>query len=268
MAGYAALHFKFTSSNMARKTTTSSPRRAKPRTAAKKHAASGGPLRRVLHVVGWILPGIVAVILILRFVPPPTSAFIITCQAERMLGLASGPAVMHEWTPMRRIPRHMALAVVAAEDQNFPNHFGFDVDAIARAVEHNKKSQSVRGASTISQQTAKNLFLWSGRSYVRKGLEAGLTVLIELLWSKERILEVYLNIAEFGNGTYGVGAAAKRFFGKTPAGLTTREAALLASVLPNPKRFSAARPSSYLLQRAHWVQTQMKQLGPNHIDWR
>ncbi|PKN40659.1 MAG: monofunctional biosynthetic peptidoglycan transglycosylase [Deltaproteobacteria bacterium HGW-Deltaproteobacteria-18] len=267
MAGYAAIHFKSTSSNMARKTTTSTPRRGGSRTSAKKHAASRGPLRRVLQAAGWILPGIVVVILIFRFIPPPTSAFIITCQVERLLDPASGPAVMHEWTPMRRIPAHMALAVVAAEDQNFPNHFGFDLDAIARAVKHNKKSQNVRGASTISQQTAKNLFLWSGRSYVRKALEAGLTVLIELLWSKERILEVYLNIAQFGDGTYGVGAAAKRFFGKTPAGLTTREAALLASVLPSPDRFSPARPSSYLRQRAQWVQTQMRQLGPNHIEW-
>ena len=129
---------------MARKTTTSSPRRNQHRPAAKKHAASTGLLGRALRVAGWILPGIVAIILILRFVPPPTSAFIITCQVERLLDPASGPAVMHEWTPMRRIPRHMALAVVAAEDQNFPNHFGFDVDAIARAVEHNKKSQSVQ----------------------------------------------------------------------------------------------------------------------------
>lgn len=262
MAGHAALYALSTSSNMARKTTTSRPRRTQPRPAASK-----GLLRRVLRMAGWILPGIVAVILILRFVPPPTSAFIITRHVERMLDSAPGPAVMHEWTPMRGIPRHMALAVVAAEDQNFPGHFGFDVDAIARAVEHNKTNQGVRGASTISQQTAKNLFLWSGRSYVRKALEAGFTVLIELLWSKQRILEVYLNIAEFGDGTYGVGAASKRFFGKTPAKLTTHEAALLAAVLPSPKKFSAARPSSYLRQRAQWVQTQMGQLGPNHIEW-
>lgn len=168
---------------------------------------------------------------------------------------------------MHNIPRHMALAVVAAEDQNFPHHFGFDVDAITRAVEHNEKGRTVRGASTISQQVAKNLFLWSGRSYVRKGLEAGLTVLIELLWPKKRILEVYLNIAEFGDGTYGVNAAARRFFNKPPDRLTAQEAALLAAVLPSPKRSSATHPSAYVRQRAQWIQTQMRQLGPDHIDW-
>ena len=206
-------------------------------------------------------------ILLLRFVPPPTSAFMLARYADRMFTDAKGPAIMYAWTPKSSMPPHVPLAVVAAEDQNFPNHFGFDVDAISRAMEHNDKGRSVRGASTISQQVAKNLFLWSGRSYVRKGLEAGLTVLIELLWSKQRILEVYLNIAEFGDGTYGVQAAAKRFFNKTPDRLSIHEAALLASVLPSPRRFSATRPSAYIRQRAQWVQTQMRQLGPGYIDW-
>ena len=228
---------------MARKTTTSSPRRARSQTAPRN---TTGLIRRGLRVAAWILPGIAAMILVLRFVPPPTSAFML----------------------VRNMPVNMALAVVAAEDQNFPRHFGFVVDAIARAMEHNEKGRSVRGASTISQQVAKNLFLWSGRSYLRKGLEAGLTVLIELLWSKQRILEVYLNIAEFGDGTYGVQAAAKRFFNKTPDRLTAHEAALLASVLPNPRRCSASRPSAYVRQRAQWIETQMRQLGPGYIDWR
>jgi monofunctional biosynthetic peptidoglycan transglycosylase len=248
---------------MARKTTTP-PRRARSQATPRNTI---GFFRRVLRVAAWILPGIVAMILLLRFVPPPTSAFMLVRHVERLTGAAPGPAVMNNWTSMRNIPEHMALAVVAAEDQNFPNHFGFDVDAISRAMEHNDKGRSVRGASTISQQVAKNLFLWSGRSYVRKGLEAGLTVLIELLWSKQRILEVYLNIAEFGDGTYGVQAAAKRFFNKTPDRLSVHEAALLASVLPSPRRFSAARPSAYIRQRAQWVQTQMRQLGPGYIDW-
>jgi monofunctional biosynthetic peptidoglycan transglycosylase len=253
---------------MARNTTTFRPRGAQSRPTAKKRATtSPGPIRLVLRVAAWILPGIVALILLLRFLPPPTSAFMLTRQVERLLDSTPGPAVMYEWTSREAIPRHMALAVVAVEDQNFPHHFGFDVDAIARAMEHNDKGRSVRGASTISQQVAKNLFLWSGRTYVRKGLEAGLTVLIELLWPKQRILEVYLNIAEFGDGTYGVGAAARRFYGKSPAELTTREAALLASVLPNPRRFSAQRPSSSLRQKARWVQAQMRQLGPGHIAW-
>jgi monofunctional biosynthetic peptidoglycan transglycosylase len=220
-----------------------------------------------VRAVLWILPGLAALVLVLRFVPPPTSAFMLTRHAERLFGGGSGPAVMYSWTPMETIPRHMALAVVAAEDQNFPRHFGFDVDAIARAVEHNERGGTLRGASTITQQVAKNLFLWSGRSYVRKALEAGLTVLIELLWTKERILEVYLNIAEFGDGTYGVKAAARRYFGKTPAALGPDEAALLAAVLPNPRRLLARKPSPYVRERARWIRTQMRQLGEKHVDF-
>lgn len=212
--------------------------------------------------------GLILLILMLRFVPPPTSAFMLVRHVERLFDTPPGPAIMYAWTPMDAIPAHMALAVVAAEDQNFPLHFGFDLDAIARAMEHNEKRHTVRGASTISQQVAKNLFLWSGRSYMRKGLEAGVTVLIEALWSKKRILEVYLNIAEFGDGTYGVGAAARRFYGKTPDRLTRQEAALLASVLPSPRKLSAQNPSSYVRQRANWVQTQMRQLGTSYVDPR
>lgn len=251
---------------MARKTTSATTRRTPARsTSGKPGSGPSGLLRRVLRGAGWLLPGIVLLIAVLRFVPPPTSAFMLVRHAERLFG-DGGPAVMYAWTPMKDISRHMALAVVAAEDQNFPSHFGFDVDAIARAMEHNEKSARVRGASTITQQVAKNLFLWSGRSYVRKALEAGLTVLLEILWSKERILEVYLNIAEFGDGTYGVEAAAKRFFGKTPDRLSRYEAAILASVLPNPRRLLAQRPSPYVMQRANWVQNQMRQLGPEYLN--
>lgn len=221
--------------------------------------------RRVLRGVVWSLLGLVLVITLLRFVPPPTTSFMLVRHVERIFEAPPGPPIRYEWTPMERIPRHMALAAVAAEDQNFPRHFGFDIEAIERALEHNSKRRSVRGASTISQQVAKNLFLWSGRSYVRKGLEAGLTVLIETMWSKERILEVYLNIAEFGDGTYGVGAAARRFFGTTPDKLSRYEASLLASVLPSPRRLLAQRPSPYLSQRANWVQSQMRQLGTHYL---
>ncbi len=252
---------------MARKTTTPrAGRTARPAAQQGPGASVSAVLRRALGLAGWILPGLVIVVLALRFVPPPTSAFMLVCHAERLFNSRPGPPVMYDWTPMRSIPGHMALAVVAAEDQNFPRHFGFDVDAIARAVDHNEKSGRVRGASTISQQVAKNLFLWSGRSWLRKGLEAGLTVLIELLWPKERILEIYLNIAEFGDGTYGVGAAARRFYGKTPDRLSRYEAAVLASVLPNPRRLSALRPSPYVMQRANWVQGQMRQLGPDYLN--
>jgi monofunctional biosynthetic peptidoglycan transglycosylase len=156
---------------------------------------------------------------------------------------------------------------VASEDQKFPEHWGFDVEAIEKAYQLNQHSHRVRGASTISQQVAKNLFLWSGRSYFRKGLEAYFTVLIEGCWPKRRILEIYLNIAEFGSGTYGAEAAAQRFFHKSAARLTRSDAAVLAAVLPNPQRFSAAAPSRYIQQRRDWILQQMQALGgPEMLD--
>ena len=153
------------------------------------------------------------------------------------------------------------MAVIAAEDQRFPDHFGFDLAAIHRALAHNARGRTVRGASTISQQTAKNLFLWSGRSYLRKGLEAGLTVLLETLWPKHRILEVYLNLAEFGDGVFGARAAAERIFHTSPDRLSRQQAALLASVLPDPGRLDAGRPSAHVRQKARWVRAQMDRLG-------
>ncbi len=150
-------------------------------------------------------------VLILRVVPPFTSAFMLASDA---------PEVRYDWVPWERIAPAAALAMVAAEDQKFPEHWGFDFEAIDKALDHNKRSRRVRGASTISQQTAKNLFLWSGRSYLRKGLEVGYTVLIELLWPKRRVLEVYLNVAQFGPGVYGVEAAAQTYFRKPAARLT------------------------------------------------
>lgn len=252
---------------MARKTTPTSPRRPRP-SSRRKPGMAATVFRKVAKVLGWTVLGVLATIALLRWVPPPTSAFMLIRHVERIFEHPDpGPAILYFWTPREKIPAHVALAMVAAEDQNFPSHRGFDLDAIVRAMEHNKKGNRVRGASTISQQVAKNLFLWSGRSFVRKGLEAGLTVVIETLWPKERILEVYLNIAEFGDGTYGVGAAAKRFYNKTPDQLTRREAALLAAVLPSPKTLSAQKPSAYVQRRAAWVQTQSGQLGPGHITW-
>jgi monofunctional biosynthetic peptidoglycan transglycosylase len=156
--------------------------------------------------------------------------------------------IYHQWQPLSRISPHLQMAVIAAEDQKFPTHFGFDFESIADALDEKRSRR--RGASTISQQVAKNLYLWNGRSYVRKGIEAYLTLWIEILWSKERILEVYLNIAEFGPGVYGAQAASRRYFHKPASQITPHEAALLAAVLPNPKRMSAARPSRYVRDRA------------------
>jgi monofunctional biosynthetic peptidoglycan transglycosylase len=162
----------------------------------------------------------------------------------------------YRWTPLERISPCLAAAVIAAEDQKFPRHFGFDLDSIRDAVA--ERERRVRGASTISQQTVKNLYLWPGRSFVRKGIEAWFTVYLELLWPKARILEVYLNIAEFGPGIYGARAASLHFFGKEPAALTEEEAARLAAVLPSPKRLSPVPSSPRVLDRARWIRGQMR----------
>jgi monofunctional glycosyltransferase len=224
-------------------------------------------VRRLGVLLGLGLAGLVLVIVGLRWLPVPTSAFMISRQIERLQPGSEAPPIRYQWTGFDRISPVMAVAVIAAEDQRFPEHWGFDFKAIERAVEYNNRSPKVRGASTISQQTAKNLFLWSGRSYLRKGLEAGLTLCIEALWPKERVLEVYLNIAEFGDGIYGVHAAAGRFFGTTPDRLTSRQAALLAAVLPSPRRLHADRPSPYVLARVRWIASQMVQLGgPRLLD--
>ena len=186
--------------------------------------------------------------------------------AERQIGAwlqgNFGYVAHSDWVSMDEISPWMGLAVIAAEDQTFPDHWGFDVAAIEKALSHNERNENrIRGASTLSQQTVKNLFLWDGRSWLRKGLEAGLTVGVETVWSKKRILTVYLNIAEFGDGVFGVEAAAQRYFGKPASRLTQSEAALLAAVLPNPLRFKAAAPSGYVRSRQAWILRQMRQLG-------
>ena len=169
--------------------------------------------------------------------------------------------VDYRWTDYAEISRHAKLAVIASEDQKFAFHPGFDFEAIDRAVKEREQGRRVRGASTISQQVAKNLFLWPGQSYVRKGLEAYLTLLIESLWSKQRILEIYLNIAEFGPGVYGVGAAAPRYFHTSASRLSRAQAALLAAVLPAPTHFHVAQPSAHVLRRQAWIIGQMNALG-------
>ena len=196
-----------------------------------------------LTFVALALPTLV--LLALRWLDPPTSAFILARQWEQLRG-GRAAAVHHRWVDFDRISPHLAVAVIAAEDQRFPEHHGFDLAAINRALAHNARSRTVRGASTISQQTAKNLFLWSGRSYLRKGLEAGLTLGLELVWPKRRILEVYLNLAEFGDGVFGARAAAERIFHTSPDRLSLQQAALLASVLPDPGGLDAGHPSVHV----------------------
>jgi monofunctional biosynthetic peptidoglycan transglycosylase len=196
------------------------------------------------------------VVLAFRSLPVPTTAFML--QDDE-------PVLRHEWVSWAKISGHVAVAVIAAEDQKFPVHDGFDFNAIDQALDDAGRGRRQRGASTISQQVAKNLFLWPGHSWARKGLEAWFTILIEALWPKQRILEVYLNSAEFGRGIWGVEAASRKYFGKPAALLTQREAALLAAVLPSPKRMNAANPSAYVQRRQDWILNQMRRLGGTRL---
>lgn len=204
-------------------------------------------------------------IIIFRFLPIPSSSFMIQKRISNLF-IGNSENINYDWVEYHKISNSIKLAVIAAEDQKFFDHFGFDLKSISQAIDQNKRSKKVRGASTITQQTAKNLFLWSGKSFVRKGLEAYFTLLLEILWSKERVLEVYLNIAEFGENVYGVKAASQKFFNKDPKKLTYNNAASLASVLPNPVRFKVNSPSKYLYSRIIWIKKQMNQLGEGILD--
>jgi monofunctional biosynthetic peptidoglycan transglycosylase len=200
-------------------------------------------------------------VLSLRWLDPPTSAFMLHARMQAQAAHERGYRTRYSWVSLEQISPDAAIAVIASEDQQFPFHAGFDLRSIREAVRSNASGKRVRGASTITQQVAKNLFLWPGQSYLRKAIEAGLTVLIEAAWPKERILEMYLNLAEFGHGVYGVEAAAQVFFHQPASRLTRSEAALLAAVLPNPRVLHIERPSAYLRSRQEWILGQMRQLG-------
>jgi len=227
--------------------------------------------RRVLRFVLVTALAFVALtwlcVLVMRFVPPITSAFMVERRLSASIHGERDFALKYQWIPFSKVSADLPIALVAGEDQKFPTHHGFDLQAIADALDEADEGERLRGASTISQQTAKNLFLWGGRSFVRKGLEAYFTVLLELTWPKRRILEVYLNIAEFGDGIYGAQAAAQEFFHKNAAQLSAHESALLASVLPNPKKLHADRPSPYVSRHADWIERQVRQLGgPGYLQ--
>ncbi|MFD1217647.1 monofunctional biosynthetic peptidoglycan transglycosylase [Microbulbifer celer] len=192
-------------------------------------------------------------VLSMRWINPPSSMVIQHWQSE------TGRSAAQVWQPLERISPNLQMAVIAAEDQKFPHHHGFDFDSLKKALTERRKR--TRGASTITQQTAKNLFLWNGRSYVRKGLEAWFTLLMELLWPKQRILEVYLNIAEFGEGTFGAEAAARKYFGISAQSLTPWQSGLMAAVLPSPRRMFVSKPSNYVRERASTINRQVRQLG-------
>jgi len=212
-------------------------------------------------IVRWVVVAffgstIIAVV-VLRFVPVYfTPLMFIRCAQQIKAG--EDIKMNHSWVPLEDISRHLPVAVMASEDQRFLQHHGFDYDAIEKAVVHNMSSKKKRGASTISQQTAKNVFLWPGRSWVRKGFEVYFTTLIELMWSKQRIMEVYLNSIEMGDGIYGAQAVAQENFGKDAKDLFRGECALIAATLPNPLKFSSKNPSSYMQKRKRQIEQQMK----------
>jgi monofunctional biosynthetic peptidoglycan transglycosylase len=225
----------------------------------------GGRLRRWLRRLLWLPVIFVGVTVLqvatLRVVDPPFSSFMAIRQMQAWARGDMGFGLYYDWRDLDLISPSLPVALVAAEDQRFAEHFGFDLEAIEKAERANARGRKIRGGSTISQQLAKNLFLWGGRSYVRKGIEAWYTLLIEAMWPKQRIIEVYANVVEFGDGVYGAQAAARRFFGKDASRLTPSECARLAAVLPAPKRYNAANPGPYVARRARAIERQMRMIG-------
>ncbi|MBV6289131.1 monofunctional biosynthetic peptidoglycan transglycosylase [Pseudomonas aegrilactucae] len=217
-------------------------------------------IRRLTRALLWFAGASVLLVLLFRWVPPPGTMLMVERKVESWFN-GQPIDLQHDWRPWDEISDELKVAVIAGEDQKFAGHWGFDFTAIQAALAHNERGGSIRGASTLSQQVAKNQFLWAGRSWLRKGLEAWFTALIELLWSKERILEVYLNSAEWDDGVFGAQAAARHHFGTDASKLTRQQASLLAAVLPSPRNWSASRPSSYVARRAGWIRQQMSQLG-------
>ncbi len=196
-------------------------------------------------------------IILLKWINPPITI-------TQLVSWVSGHGLKRDYVGRNNISYNIKLAVISSEDQVFPDHSGFDWKNIKKAMKYNeKKPGRIRGASTISQQVAKNVFLWQGRSFIRKGLEAYFTFMIELIWGKKRILEVYLNVIEMGDGIFGVEMAAQKYFRKPAKNLTRQEAAMIAACLPNPKMYKVRPPSSYVLYRSRWVMQQMGFLEPD-----
>ena len=233
------------------------PRRSKPKK-RKSSRKKSHPILRIMAygVIGFLLVSALP-ILSLRWIDPPTSSFML----QKSWAGNDNFVLHYQWVDWQQISPELKIAVVAAEDQQFPNHFGFDFKSILDALQARKKGNSSRGASTISQQVVKNLFLWPEPSWFRKGIEAYLSIIMEVLWPKQRILEVYLNIAQWGDNQFGAQAAAERYFAKNASELSRSEAALLAAVLPNPEIYRVDKPSSYVVKRQRWVWGQIKGLG-------
>ncbi|MBI9040930.1 monofunctional biosynthetic peptidoglycan transglycosylase [Lutibacter sp.] len=215
-------------------------------------------------IIVFFITSILAVI-VFKWVPVPFTPLMFIRNIEQWS--QGKPATLtHQWVSMDNISPNLAKAVVVSEDQKFSEHFGFDMEAMEKAYEGNKKGKKIKGGSTITQQTAKNVFLWPQRSYVRKGFELYFTFLIEVIWSKERILEVYLNSIEMGDGVYGAEAAAQHWFRKSAKKLSTYEAASIAAILPNPRKYKAVRSSNYIERRKNWIVRQMGYFGPLNFE--
>lgn len=215
--------------------------------------------RLLVWIIVFFFGSTIAAVVVYKWMPVYITPLMITRSIE------NDDEMQHKWVPIEEISENMALAVVSSEDNLFMSHSGFDFDQIQKAIEEAEKTGRQRGASTISQQTAKNVFLWNGRSWIRKGLEAYFTVLIELIWGKERIMEVYLNSIEMGPGIYGAEAVAQAHFGKSASKLTRREAALIAATLPNPLKYSSKNPSKYMRKRQRQITRLMGLVENPHI---
>jgi monofunctional biosynthetic peptidoglycan transglycosylase len=223
-------------------------------------------LRWLSRLLLALLLGPALLVLLLRWLPPPTSSVIVQARVAAWQADQPPGFIRQQWLPLTQIAPALQLAVIAAEDQTFDRHWGFDLQSIQSALLASERGRRLRGASTLSQQVAKNLFLWHGRSWLRKGMEVYLTGWIELLWPKRRILEVYLNLAQFSARDYGAAAASTSMFHTAAARLTEQQAALLAASLPNPVLLRADAPSDYLWSRADWIRSQMRQLGYGYLD--
>lgn len=221
--------------------------------------------RRIIKILiavisAFIYVSIIAV-LVFKWVSPPTSSFMIQRQISAWWNNEDYFEITYRWADWEKISPYLKVATITSEDQRFAEHWGLDIQAIQKAVDEYQDGRRLRGASTITQQVAKNLFLWSDQSYIRKGIEAYFSLLIELFWSKKRILEVYLNIAEFGNGVYGVKAASETYFNTGPENLNMIQSALMITALPNPRRYNLADPSPYMIDRRNWILQYMFYLG-------
>ncbi len=226
-------------------------------------------LRKILGIIwrlllGFVILSVVSTI-IFRWVPVPITPLMVIRSIEQKMD-GKKMKMEHDWVPLEEISPKLQLAVVCSEDQNYLKHFGFDWGAIEKAMKENEEGKRMRGASTITQQTAKNVFLWPGRSYIRKAFEVWFTVLIEIFWSKERIMEVYLNSIEMGDGVYGAEAAAQHWYKKKAVKLTKDDAAGIAAVLPNPRKYKANPPTNYITKRKVWIKQQMNYWG-NKLDY-